>query len=77
MNNMRSFFDISEKVVVVTGAAGQLGGEYVKTFLAAGGLVAAFDINLSNPKGILKDISSKNGRGVVAITGEEDPYCPD
>ena len=51
-------FDLTGKVAIVTGAAGQLGGEYVQTLLAAGVSVAAFDIRLDNPKSRLKELAS-------------------
>jgi NAD(P)-dependent dehydrogenase (short-subunit alcohol dehydrogenase family) len=52
-------FNLSGKVAIVTGAAGQLGGEYVRTLMGAGAFVAAFDIELDNPKGKLQEIKSK------------------
>lgn len=58
-NVIYKLFNLSEKVAIVTGAAGQLGGEYVKTLLGSGASVAAFDINLNNPKSRLKEIVSK------------------
>jgi len=51
-------FDLSNKVAIVTGAAGQLGGQYVLTLLEAGAKVAAFDIRLDNPKSKLTGITS-------------------
>lgn len=51
-------FDLSSKVAIVTGAAGQLGGQYVLTLLGAGASVAAFDVWLENPKSKLKNVSS-------------------
>lgn len=53
-------FGLSGKVAVVTGAAGQLGGEYVRSLLQAGVKVAGFDIWPENPKGRLKEIESEN-----------------
>jgi NAD(P)-dependent dehydrogenase (short-subunit alcohol dehydrogenase family) len=57
--NLKNLFNLSGKVAVVTGAAGQLGGEYIRTLLGAGANVAGFDINLDNPKGMLQKIKSK------------------
>lgn len=71
-SNVRKLFDLSGKTAVVTGAAGQLGGEYVKTLLAAGASVAAFDIRLNNPKSILKEIKNEKLISVkVDITKRE------
>lgn len=56
---IKRLFNLSGKVAIVTGAAGQLGGEYVLTLLDAGASVVAFDIRLDNPKSRLKEISSK------------------
>ncbi len=53
-------FSLTGKVAIVTGAAGQLGGEYVRTLLDAGAQVAGFDIWPDNPKASLHEIKTKN-----------------
>lgn len=53
-----NLFDLKGKVVIVAGAAGQLGTEYVRTLLNAGASVAAFDVKMDNPRGRLEDINS-------------------
>ncbi len=53
---IQSLFNLSGKTAIVTGAAGQLGGEYVRALLGAGASVAALDIRPDNPKGNLKEI---------------------
>jgi NAD(P)-dependent dehydrogenase (short-subunit alcohol dehydrogenase family) len=44
MSDAMSIFDVSNEVVLVTGVAGQLGGEYARTFLAQGARVAGLDL---------------------------------
>jgi len=53
-----SLFDLSGKVAIVTGGAGQLGGQYVRILLAAGAKVAALDIDTASSKGNLASIVS-------------------
>lgn len=57
-NYLKELFGLSHKVAIVTGAGGQLGGEYVRALLKAGACVAAFDKWLENPKGLLGEIKS-------------------
>ncbi len=57
-DQLERLFSLKDRVAIVTGAAGQLGGEYVKCLLGAGAKVGAFDINFDNPKSILDSIDS-------------------
>jgi len=41
-------FDLSERIAIVTGAGGQLGGEYVRALLQAGARVVAADVSKLN-----------------------------
>jgi len=59
MNVIDNIFSLSGKTAIVTGAAGQLGGEYVRALLGAGANVAALDIRPDNSKGNLKEIDSE------------------
>ncbi len=57
-DQLERLFGLKGRVAIVTGAAGQLGGEYVRCLLGAGAKVGAFDINFDNPKSILDSIDS-------------------
>jgi NAD(P)-dependent dehydrogenase (short-subunit alcohol dehydrogenase family) len=41
------FFDVSGEIVVITGASGQLGGEYARAFLRQGARVVGLDLRIS------------------------------
>lgn len=58
-NIAENLFTLEGKIAIVTGGAGQLGGQYVRTLLEASTSVAAFDTSLNNPKGKLSEIESK------------------
>ncbi len=57
---LERLFGLKGKVAIVTGAAGQLGGEYVRCLLGAGARVGAFDINFNNPGSTLPDEDSED-----------------
>lgn len=42
------YFDVSQEVVLITGASGQLGSEYIRSFLERGACVAGLDLYLSS-----------------------------
>lgn len=58
-SDIEMLYHLAGKVAVVTGAAGQLGGEYVRTLLDTGASVAACDVKLDNPKGRLLELQSE------------------
>ena len=49
-------FDVSSEIVVITGAAGQLGQQYVKAFLDAGSRVVGLDVARTQT---VKDVSER------------------
>ncbi len=58
LEGLGRLFNLTGKVAIVTGAAGQLGGEYAKCLLGAGAKVGAFDIEFDNQKSILHEMDS-------------------
>ena len=51
--NMRKVFDFSNRVIVITGAAGLLGSEYADGFCQAGGNVVLADKNFRDRKSVV------------------------
>ena len=56
MNKKNNYFSIDKKIIVITGASGQMGSEYAKVFLQEGALVIALDIHESQPMVKLKSL---------------------
>lgn len=52
MNN-DALFDVSNEIVIITGATGQLGHEYIKAFLARNSFVVGLDIRSSSDNDVL------------------------
>ena len=57
--DINKLFDLSDKVVVITGAAGLLGTQYAYGLSQAGANVVLSDLNLTNCKTIEKEIKKK------------------
>jgi NAD(P)-dependent dehydrogenase (short-subunit alcohol dehydrogenase family) len=54
---MKNLFDISGRVVIVTGALGQLGKQFALTLLEQGARVAALDLNVANAEKVYSEYS--------------------
>ena len=59
--NMRKVFDFSNRVMVITGAAGLLGSEYADGFCQAGGNVVLADKNFEKCKKLAAKLEKKYG----------------
>jgi NAD(P)-dependent dehydrogenase (short-subunit alcohol dehydrogenase family) len=64
--NIQQKFDLTGRVVVVTGGVGLLGAEFCKTLAEAGASVAVVDLNASASQG-MADTLTKNGYNALAI----------
>lgn len=62
-------FSIENKVTVITGAGGVLGGSIAKNFIAEGAKVVAIDIRPDNLDACLKELSAQGGE-VMGIVGD-------
>lgn len=70
MCNMKNeLFSIENKVTVITGAGGVLGGSIAKNFIAEGAKVVAIDIRPDNLDACLKELSAQGGE-VMGIVGD-------
>lgn len=65
---MNEIFNIKEKVAVITGAGGVLGGSITKSFIEAGAKVAAIDIRQENLDIRIKELPGSGGE-VMGIVG--------
>lgn len=50
MLQMKNIFDVSKKIVIITGGSGQLGSQFTRALLENGAKVAIFDINIAIDK---------------------------
>ena len=57
---MKNNFDLNEKVVLITGAMGQIGSEITKSFLKQGALVAVTDLHIEKSDNFLNFIKSNS-----------------
>lgn len=65
--NKLDLFDVSNKIVVITGASGQLGMSYQKAFLDRGSRVVGIDLKKSKE---IIDLEVKFGSNYMFITGD-------
>lgn len=65
--NVKEIFDFSNRVIVITGAAGLLGSEYADGFCQAGGNVVLADKNFEKCKKLATKLEKKYGTKTLAI----------
>ncbi|NMC46548.1 MAG: SDR family oxidoreductase [Chloroflexi bacterium] len=62
MSAVEDIFDLKEKVVLVTGAAGLIGSRFCKVLLGAHASVAAADLNVQKVNGMLEGLGENKTR---------------
>jgi NAD(P)-dependent dehydrogenase (short-subunit alcohol dehydrogenase family) len=76
--NTDNTFDLKKKVIIITGAAGFLGKEYVKEIVKCNGIPICLDINNKKLKELSKEINKKYNIKInyycIDITKEEKIY---
>ena len=65
--NIKKIFDLSNRVIVITGAAGLLGSEYANGFCQAGANVILADKNFVKCKKLATELEKKYGVKPLAI----------
>lgn len=65
--NAKKIFDLTDKVVVITGAAGLLGSQYADAFCQVGAKVVLADLDYSKCKEIAVHLEKKNNSIVFAV----------
>lgn len=63
----RAKFDLTDKVVVVTGAVGLVGREFCEAIAQFGGVVVVADIPQANPEGFAATLSEKHDRVMLGV----------
>ena len=66
-------FDVSEKVVFITGAGQGIGREYARQFAAAGAVPVVADINAASAASVAEEIHAEGGRATAVPTDVADP----
>ena len=76
--NTDNSFDLKKKVIIITGAAGFLGKEYVKEIIKCNGIPICLDINNKKLKELSKEINKKYNIKInyycIDITKEDKIY---
>jgi NAD(P)-dependent dehydrogenase (short-subunit alcohol dehydrogenase family) len=67
INNMNKMFSIKEKVVIITGAGGVLGGSIAKSFVRAGAKIVAIDIRRENLDRRVEELTALGGEATGII----------
>src|SRR5438105_4786383 len=65
--DIKKLFDLTDKVVILTGAAGLLGTQYANGLGQAGANVVLADVNYSKCKKIAIDLEKKHGISTLTI----------
>ena len=61
-------FDLSNKVIVVTGAAGLIGNAFCEAICQFGGIVIAVDVQSSKPENLAAELSSNHNRKMLGLS---------
>jgi NAD(P)-dependent dehydrogenase (short-subunit alcohol dehydrogenase family) len=62
-----NYFDLSDRVAIVTGGAGLLGRQHCEAIAAAGGLPVLFDLEAARPDRVAAELSEKTGKPFAGI----------
>lgn len=65
--NVKKLFDLSNKTVIITGAAGLLGSQYAEGLINSGANVVLADLNDKLSKEIEKKLGKKNNSRILVV----------
>ena len=64
----KKIFDVSGKVIIITGATGNLGTQYVEGLSQVGANVVIADVNLKNCTALAKSVKNRQAYPNGAVT---------